>query len=111
LVEVIYREKPPNKLTEEQKEKKRKRSSIYEINHRNLLAEYKRGEIDKETFEANHRQQWDDFVAWCIKEGIYEEVTPEQQLAEEEANLQGSLDAVNNLRTELGKKKLKIVEE
>jgi len=44
---------------------------------------------------------WNDYLEWAKANGLYEEVTPEQQLAEAEAGLSEQLEAVNQLRVEL----------
>ncbi len=106
----MYRQKAPRHLTNKQQKDKLKRDSEYEIAHLNLSAEYKRGKLTKEEFDALHAKQWKDYEDWAIANGFYEEVTPEQELAEAEAALDMQIKQVNAMRAELNKPLLKVKE-
>lgn len=103
--------RPKLVLTEEQKEAKLKKDSEYEIAHLNLYADFKTGKFTPAEFKVAHTKQWDDYVEWSIANGLYEKVTPEQQLAEVEAGLTDLINQVNLIRKELKKPEIEVKEK
>ena len=64
---------------------------------------------EEETYKEARAKLWDDWkFGWAIPTGVYEIVTPEQQLAENEARLNDVLAKVNEIRTELAKAPLEL---
>jgi len=110
-METIWRPKSPHLLTEKQKQEKLKKDSEYEIAHLNLTADFKTGKVTQADFEAQHASQWNDYVEWSKGFGMYEEVTPEQQLAEAEFGLDEQLRIINEIRVELKKPQIEIKEK
>jgi len=51
---------------------------------------------------------WNDYYNWAKGAGLYDQVTPEQQLAEAETGLIEQVKQVNLIRTELKKPLLEI---
>lgn len=107
-LETVWRQKSPRKLTDAQRKAKLQKDSEYEIAVQNLSAEfYKKkrsvGVTPKEEAQYNeHKSQlWSDYYQWAISQGLYEEVTPEQQLAEAEDGLNTQIEEVNLIRAEL----------
>ncbi len=83
--------------------------SEYEIAAQNLSADFYRkkrstGVTAREegVYQAQKTKLWDDYYNWAVANGLYEEVTPEQQLGEAENGLTMQLESVNAVRTELG---------
>ena len=116
-LETIWKPKRPSALTDSQRAEKVKKDSEYEIAVQNLSTAFyqkKRtvGVTDKEAGKYGEAKAklWNDYLEWAKANGLYEQVTPEQQLAEAEAGLQEGLNAVNALRRELGRKQLIIQE-
>jgi len=101
MVETILRPKRPRNLTEAQRVAKLQKDSEYEIAVQNLTVSYKKGEITQEAYGQQKSVLWNNYKTWAISQGLYEEVTPEQQLAEAAAGLMEQLDEVNQLRVEL----------
>lgn len=110
-MKTIWRPKPLHVLTEEQKQKKLKKDSKYEIAHLNLTADLQAGRITQTDFEIRHTKQWNDYVGWSKATDLYEEVTPEQQLAEAEFGLDAQVEHINLIRTELKKPLLEVKEK
>lgn len=110
-METIWRPKPLHLLTEKQKTEKLKKDSEYEIAHLNLSADFKKGKLTKDEFGIAHTKQWGNYVEWSKVEGLYEEVTPEQQLIEVESGLNDLVEQVNVIRNELKKPLLKVKEK
>jgi len=117
-METIYRPKRPSSLTDGQRQAKLQKDSEYEIAVQNLSTAFyqkKRatGVTAKEEndYKAQKTQLWNDYKAWAISQGLYEQVTPEQQLAEAEEALNFHLEGVNQIRTELGRKPLEVKEK
>lgn len=110
-MKTIWRPKLPYLLTEEQKKDKLKKDSEYEIAHLNLSADFKAGKLTEAEFEVAHTKQWNDYVEWAKAGGVYEEVTPEQQLAEVEAGLTDLVEQVNVIRKELKKPEIEVKEK
>lgn len=112
-----YRQKPPHRLTEAQKELKFKRDKEYELAVQTIATPFytkkhessvtKKEEAD---FRAAKVKLWDDYKAWAISKGLYEEIVPEEQLALAETRLQETLSKVNKARQELNRKPLKLIE-
>jgi len=101
MVETIWRPKRPSALTDSQRAAKLQKDSEYEIAVQNLTVSYKKGEITQEAYREQKSILWNTYKDWAISQGLYEVVTPEQQLAEAEAGLMEQLDEVNQLRVEL----------
>jgi len=110
MIETIWRPKPTRLLTEKQRREKLQKDSEYEIAHLNLSANARAGKITKAAFEAAHTKQWSDYVEWAKANGLYEEVTPEQQLAEAEVGLDMQVEQINLIRTELKMSLLEVKE-
>lgn len=110
-METVYRQKAFRKLTPEQQKDKLKKDSEYEIAHLNLTADLKAGRITQTDFEALHTKQWNDYVEWTKANGSYEEVSPEQQLAEAESGLTMQVEHVNVMRAELKMPLLEVKEK
>jgi len=109
-LETIWRPKSPRLLTDTQKQEKLKKDSEYEIAHLNLTADYRRGKLTQPEFESVHAKQWNDYENWAKSAGLYEEVTPEQQLDEAEEGLNVQVDRVNLIRVEMKKTLLEVRE-
>ena len=116
-LETIWRQLAFHKLNDAQKQEKLKKDSDYEIAVQNLSTAFyqkKRtvGVTAKE--EADYQAQktllWNTYYQWAIGAGLYEQVTPEQQLAEAEAGLAGQVEQVNLIRTELKKPLIEVKE-
>ena len=105
---VIYRPKRFNLLSSEQQQAKLVKDRDYEIAHLNLTADFQKGKIGEVEFNAKHTQQWQEYENWAIANELYETVSIEQQLAEAEVAMQASLEGVNLLRKELGRKTLRL---
>ena len=109
-METEYRQKSFHLLTKEQQQAKLQRDNEYEIAVQNLSGEfYKKkrsvGVTAKEeaTYQAAKSKLWNDYLEWAKANGLYEEVTPEQQLTEAEDGLDDQVERVNIIRTELGR--------
>jgi hypothetical protein len=108
MVETIWRPKRPSALTDSQRADKLQKDSQYEIAVQNLsTAFYQKKQStgvtaeEEEAYRQAKTKLWNDYLEWAKANGLYQEITPEQQLAEAEAGLQAQLEAVNQLRTEL----------
>lgn len=106
---VIYRQIRPSRLSEAQRAAKLKRDAAYEIAVQNLSTpfyakKHSQGVTPEEQVGYNKAKAnlWEAYKTWAISQGLYEEVTPEQQLTEAEASLSDRLADVNDLGTELG---------
>ena len=106
---VIWRPKQFSVLTDAQKQAKLQKDAEYQIAHLNLTADFKQGKIDKKQFDAQHAKQWNDYFEWAKAEGLYKQVTPEQQLAEAEAALTQVITEVNRIRQELGLNPIEVI--
>ena len=114
---IIYRQKPPFALTPEQQQLKLQEDSKYEIAVQNLSTAFytKKRSVgvsaeEEADYQAAKAKLWNDYLEWAKTNSLYEEVTPEQQLAEAEAVLDEQLEVVNQMRTELNRKLLEIKE-
>ena len=108
MVETVWRPKRPRNLTEAQRVAKLQKDSEYEIAVQNLSTSFYHQQRttgvtaeEEDTYKQAKAQLWNDYLEWAKANGLYEEVTPEQQLAEAEAGLQAQLEEVNQLRVEL----------
>ena len=117
MLETIWRPKRFSLLTDAQKQEKLIKDRDYEIAVQNLSTAFyqkKRtiGVTAKE--ETDYQTQksllWNTYLDWAKGAGLYEQVTPEQQLTEAEAGLTGQVEQVNLIRTELKKPLLEIKE-
>jgi hypothetical protein len=104
-------------LTDSQRAEKLQKDSEYEIAVQNLSTAFytkKRtvGVTAKEEadYQAEKNKLWSDYYQWAISAGLYEQVTPEQQLADAENTLNSQLEEVNRLRIELERRPLEIKE-
>ena len=104
-LETIWRQLAFHKLNDAQKQEKLKKDSQYEIAVKNLYAS-----LPREQAMAEKAILWNEYYNWAIGAGLYEQVTPEQQLAEAETVLDEQLEVVNQMRTELNRKLLEIKE-
>ena len=117
-METIYRPKRPSSLTDGQRQAKLQKDSEYEIAVQNLsTAFYQKKRTtgvtakEEETYKIAKSKLWNDYKAWAISQGLYEEVTPEQQLTEAETGLDAQIEQVNLIRVELGRKPLELKEK
>jgi len=118
MVETIWRPKQPSSLIPEQRQAKLQRDSEYEIAVQNLSTAFytkKRTVGVTAEEEAKYRQDkaklWNDYLEWAKANGLYEQITPEQQLAEAEAGLNEQVQQVNLIRDELKKPLLEVKEK
>lgn len=117
-METIYRQKRSSRLTPEQRQLKLQKDSEYEIAVQNLsVAFYQKKRAtgvtpqEEQAYQQAKAQLWNDYKNWAIGEGLYEEVTPEQQLVEAEEGLNAQIEEVNVIRTELEKPLLEVKEK
>ena len=117
-LETVFRQKTFHRLTDEQKQAKLQKDSQYEIAVQNLSTAFytkKRtvGVTAKEEadYQAQKIKLWNDYYNWAIGAGLYEQVAPEQQLAEAENGLNFQIEQVNQIRLELGLKEVQIAEK
>ena len=108
-METIYRQLAPHKLSKEQFKDKLQKDSEYEIAVQNLTISWKKSEITHEQYKEQKSILWNTYRGWAISQGLYEEVTPDRQLQEAANDLDVQLQRVNQIRTELGHKELKVV--
>jgi hypothetical protein len=108
MVETIWRPKRPSALTDSQRADKLQKDSQYEIAVQNLsTAFYQKKRStgvtteEEEAYRQAKARLWNDYLEWAKANSLYEELTPEQQLAESKTGLQAQLEAVNQLRAEL----------
>ncbi|GAI97159.1 unnamed protein product [marine sediment metagenome] len=110
-METIYRQKAFHRLTDIQKQAKLQKDSEYEIAVQNLTVSWKKGEITQEAYRQQKSTLWHTYKNWAISQGLYEQITPEQQLTEAEATLREQVNQVNLIRKELGKPEVEIKEK
>jgi hypothetical protein len=108
---TIYRQKAFQELTDAQKQAKLQKDTEYEIAHLSLTADFQKGKLTQAKFEAAHAKQWKDYEDWAIANGLYEQVTPEQQLAEAETVLDAQIEQVNSIRSELKRPLIEVREK
>lgn len=109
-METEYRQIAPHRLPKKKFQAKLVKDSEYEIAVQNLGASHKRGEITWEAYKEQKSVLWNTYKDWAIGFGLYETVTPEQQLIEAEDRLDSQVAKVNEIRTELEKPLLGIKE-
>ena len=107
-MEAIWRPKNPYLLTEKQRQDKLKKDSEYEIAVMNIYAD---DLLPSEEKQAKKAVLWHDYVEWSKANGLYEKITPEQQLTEAEAILSMQVERVNLIRVELNKPEIEIKEK
>ena len=110
-METLWRQKAPHRLTKPQFQAKLIKDSEYEIAVQNLTVSYKKGEITWEDYNQQKSTLWHIWKDWAIDNSLYEEVTPEQQLAEAETGLSEGIKEVNLIRKELGKPEVGVKEK
>ena len=117
-METIWRQKAFHGLTDTQKQDKLRKDSQYEIAVQNLSTAFyqKKRTIgvsakEEADYQAQKDKLWNDYLNWAKGAGLYEGVTPEQQLAEAENGLNFQIEQVNQIRLELGLKEVQIVEK
>jgi hypothetical protein len=117
MVETIWRPKRPSALTDSQRADKLQKDSQYEIAAQNLSTAFyqKKRSVgvtpqEEETYRQAKAKLWNDYLEWAKNAGLYEQVTPQQQLVEAEADLNEQIAEVNAIRSELGQKPIQIIE-
>jgi len=117
MVETIWRPKRPSALTDSQRAEKLQKDSEYEIAVQNLsTAFYHKKRTagvtpqEEEAYKQAKAKLWNDYLEWAKANGLYQEVTPEQQLAEVGESLRLQLEEVNRLRAELKLRPLEVKE-
>jgi len=110
-METIYRQIAFHRLTKEQQKEKLIKDSEYEIVVQNLTVFWKKGEITQETYRQQKSDLWNTYKDWAISYGLYEKITPEQQLVEAEEGLNTQVKEVNLIRKELGKPEVEVKEK
>ena len=110
------RQIPTSKLAKEQQVLKLEKDAEYKIASDNLAMAYyhkKHTEgatpVEDAAFKAAHDKSWQDYLDWAINQGLYREVTVEEQLREQVAVIEEVLPVVNELRKELGLAPIKLI--
>jgi len=118
MVETIWRPKRPSALTDNQRAAKLQKDSEYEIAVQNLSTSFYQKKrttgvtaAEEDKYKQDKAELWNDYLEWARANGLYEEVTPEQQLAEAETGLTEQLEEVNRLRVELKRRPFEIKEK
>jgi hypothetical protein len=118
MVETIWRPKRPSALTDSQRAEKLQRDSEYEIAVQNLSTAFyqKKRTVgvtaeEEEKYRQDKTKLWNDYLEWAKANGLYQEVTPEQQLIETETGLSELISRVNLIRQELGYNPIEISEK
>ena len=108
MVETVWRPKRPSSLTDAQRKAKVQKDSEYEIAVQNLSTAFyqKKRTVgvtaeEEEKYRQDKAKLWNDYLEWAKANGLYQEVTPEQQLAEAEAGLREQLEQANLIRSKL----------
>ena len=117
-METIYRQKRFSKLTPEQQKDKLQKDSGYEIAVQNLSTAFNQKQRtvgvtveEEESYKQAKSELWNGYKTWAIGEGLYEVVTPEQQLVEAEDGLNAQVKEVNTIRQELSLKPIEVREK
>ena len=105
---IIHRQKAFHRLTPEQQKAKLQKDSDYEIAVHNIYADKS---LTPEQKQSQKVTLWNFYLEWAKANGLYEQVSLEQQLAEADAALNVSVGQVNLIRTELGKPLLEVKEK
>jgi len=118
MVETIWRPKRPSALTDNQRAAKLQKDSEYEIAVQNLSTAFytKKRTVgitaeEEEEYRQQKAQLWDNYYQWATANSLYEEVIPDQQLAEAETGLTEQLEEVNRLRVELKRRPFEVKEK
>jgi len=108
MVETIWRPKRPSALTDSQRAEKLQKDSEYEIAVQNLSTGFYQKKRttgvtaeEEEKYRQDKAKLWNDYLERAKANGLYEQITPEQQLAEAEDGLNSQLEEVNVIRAEL----------
>lgn len=103
---TIYR--PKSVLSDAQRQSKSQKDAEYKAASDKLSYDYytKKKSIgvtalETTTFESACQKIWDDYVAWSIKDGLYEVVSLDQQKIEAEKMVTDTLTLLNTVRAEL----------
>lgn len=117
-MKTVWRQIRPSRLTPEKRQLKLQRDSEYEIAVRNLSTPFytkKHGAgvtpAEQTEYDTAKIKLWNDYRDWAIAEGLYEQVTPTQQLDEAEVELNEHLQKANLIRSHLGKPLLEVKEK
>lgn len=107
---IEYRQKKPSELTQKQRQLKKQKDDEYEVTVQNLSAFFvqkkrtvgvtPQEEVD---YKAQKRALWNNYKDWAISEGLYEIISPDQQLAKAENRLNEVIEEVNRIRLEMDK--------
>ena len=100
-------------LTEAQRQAKLAKDSEYEIAVQNLSADFYRKKRagktpDQTAYETAKKALWDQYQAWARTEGLYEEVSAEDELSGMETALAEQVEQVNALRRTLDRQEIRI---
>lgn len=106
----IWRPKSYRLLSEKQKADKLIKDKEYEEAVKALYAGTHSGTPEREYAQKQKKVLWDAYVEWSKTDGLYEEVTPANQLAERELELDAALEKVNEIKDALGQPRIQIVE-
>ena len=115
-METIYRQRGASKLSPELRKLKNEKDFEYKgaCERVDIPFYTKKQSVgvtpeEEETHKQARAKLWYDWkFGWAIPAGVYEIVSPEQQLAENEARLNEVLAKVNEIRTELAKAPLEL---
>lgn len=105
-------------LTPEQQQKKLQKDTEYEQAVKAISKPFydKKHSVgvtgeEQATYDIAHKKLWSDYQSWAKSEGLYQEVTVEQQLVEAERGLTQILSRVNEVRHELAMKEIEVKEK
>lgn len=117
-MEVIYRQLGLSKLSPELRELKNQKDFEYkeaveQLSNPFYQKKHSAGVTAQEeaTYKQARAELWNDWKTWAISAGVYEIITPEQCLAENEARLNELLIKVNTIKIELGQAPLELKAE
>lgn len=109
-METIHRQIAFHRLSDTQRQAKLIKNSEYEIAVQNLSTAFyqKKRTVgvtaeEEEKYRQGKVKLWNDYKTWAISQGLYEEVTPEEQLAMVENGLAEQVGKVNLIRAKLKK--------
>lgn len=105
-METIWRPKRYSLLPKELMQEKLRRDKEYELAVQELYRS-----LPHEEAQARKKVLWYAYVEWAKSSGFYERVTPEQQLAEAEEELDIQVEQVNLIRKGLGKAEVEVKEK
>ena len=95
-METIWRPKRQSLLSVELLNEKLAKDEAYELAVQKLYAT-----LPHDKAQAQKKVLWTAYQEWAKASGLYEQITPQQQLTEVETELAEVLDRVNTLRTNL----------